>query len=180
MKINVGSQNATKVTAVMDTVKLYPEIFISPEVVGVDVALEVFGHPKSLEAIVEGAVLRAKAALRDSSYSFGIESGLFAVPHSLSGFMEIQACAIFDGKTVHLGFSSAFEWPKNVTELILKGEVDGSAALRILGITNHKKIGAMDGGIIGVLTKGRLTREKQIESSIISAMVQIEQKDLYS
>jgi non-canonical (house-cleaning) NTP pyrophosphatase len=49
----------------------------------------------------------------------------------------------------------------------------------VLGITEHEKVGAMTGGIMGMFTKGRLTREEQIKTSIISAMIQIEQKDLY-
>jgi inosine/xanthosine triphosphatase len=179
MKVNVGSQNQTKLDAVKDAIKLYPNVFSDSEVSGIDVKLEEFGHPKSLEEIVTGAIERAEGAFIDCDYSFGIESGLFEVPHSLSGYMEIQACAIYDGKNIHLGFSPAFEWPKKVTELILKNEADGSAALRLAGITEHDKVGAMSGGAMGMLTNGRLTREDQIKSSIISAMIQIEKRELY-
>jgi inosine/xanthosine triphosphatase len=179
MKVNVGSQNQTKLNAVADTLKLYPEIFIDLEVTGVAVIVDEFGHPKSLEETITGAIKRAKGSFQGCEYSFGIESGLFEVPYSLSGFMEIQACAIYDGKNIHLGFSPAFEWPRKVIELILSNKADGSAALRLAGVTDFEKVGAIDGGAMGLLTNGRLTREEQIKSSIISAMIQIERKELY-
>ena len=179
MKINIGSQNKTKVQAVIDTVKLYPKIFLNPEVIGLDIGLETFGHPKSLEEVVEGAIDRAKKAFQNCEYSFGIESGLFPVPHSNSGFMELQFCAIYDGKKIYLGTAPAFEWPKKVTEMILNNIADASAALKMLHMTEHEKVGATLGGAMGMLTDGRLTREEQIKTSIIAAMVQIEKVDLY-
>lgn len=179
MKLHVGSLNPTKVGAVANTVLLYEAIFPNAEVIGIDIPLEKFGHPKDIDEIVEGAVERAKASFTGCAYSFGIESGLFPVPHSLSGFMELQACAIYDGTKIHLGFAPAFEWPPAVTQMILQGEHDASAALRILGMTNEEKVGSVEGGAMGMLSDGRLTREEQIRSSIIAAMVQIEKKDWY-
>lgn len=45
MKINVGSTNQTKVEAVKDAVILYPKIFESPEVCGVNVEVELLLWP---------------------------------------------------------------------------------------------------------------------------------------
>jgi len=179
MNISVGSKNQTKIQAVADTVLLYSAIFTEPYVVGIDLELVEFGHPKNLDQVVEGAVTRAKSAYINCAFSFGIESGLCRVLHSRSGFMEMQACAIYDGSNIHLGFAPAFEWPTEVTKLILEGELDGSAALRMLGITEEEKVGAVEGGAMGMLTYGRLTREEQIKTSIIAAMIQVERKDLY-
>jgi len=180
MKINVGSKNPTKVSAVADAAKLYPEILPNPEIEGIDVQVAELGHPKNLDEIIDGAIARAKAAFQDCTYSFGIESGLFEVPRSQSGYMELQACAIYDGTNIHLGFAPAFEWPKKVTELILGGQADGSSAFKIAGLTTHEKVGAVQGGAMGMLTGGRLTREDQIKSSILAAMIQIEHPEWYS
>lgn len=179
MKVTVGSKNEVKIQGVRDALALYPQVFKDAEVRGVDIPLEVFGHPKSMEEITDGAVNRAKQAFVDSAYSFGLESGLIKVSHSKSGYMEIQACAIFDGKDIHLGLSTGFEWPKKVTELIVSGKADGSQAFKIAGYTAHEKQGAAKGGIIGILTNGLKTREDQIKDLIIMAMIHLEHPEKY-
>ncbi len=179
MKINVGSKNKTKLQAVTDALALYPKLFPNPEIIGVDTAVDLYGHPKNIDETVAGAVQRAKDAFRDCTYSFGLEGGLMEVPLSKSGFMEISVCAIYDGNNVHLGISPAFEWPKNVTDMVVRGAADASTAFKQLGLTQHEKLGAMDGGITGFLTHGRLTRENSITHSIIMALIQLEHPELY-
>lgn len=179
MKINVGSKNITKVTAVRDAITLYPNLFKDAEVEGVDVKVELFGHPKNLKETIEGAVERAKQAFINCNYSFGLEGGLMEVPFSKSGFMEVGACAIYDGKNFSLGLSPAFEWPKEVTKLIISGKADASQAFYQLGLTHHEKLGAVEGGIIGFLTEGKLTREDFTKYSIIMALVHLEKPELY-
>jgi inosine/xanthosine triphosphatase len=103
--IHVGSKNISKVGAVENVVRRY-EMFEGAEVVGVEVPVEQFGHPKSLEETVAGAVARAKTARSGADFGFGLESGLLAVPQSKTGYMEVAVCAIFDGTEIHLGLSS--------------------------------------------------------------------------
>ncbi|MDQ3099402.1 MAG: DUF84 family protein [bacterium] len=179
MKLNVGSKNITKVNAVKDCIQLYPDLFVDAEVVGVAVEVELFGHPKSLEETVNGAVERAKKAFRDCAYSFGLEGGLLEVPSSKSGFMEIGVCAIYDGKNLHLGLSPAFEWPLSVTELTLSNKADASQAFKQLGFTHHEKLGNVEGGILGFLTAGRYTREEQTKSSIMMALIHLERPEFF-
>ncbi|MBI4262143.1 DUF84 family protein, partial [Candidatus Uhrbacteria bacterium] len=167
MKISVGSKNKTRLKAVIDAVVLYPKLFPNPEIIGVDTAIALYGHPISIKETVAGAVQRAKDAFHDCAYSFGLEGGLMEVPLSKSGFMEISVCAIYNGKAVHLGISPAFEWPKKVTDMVVKGIADASTAFKQLGLTQQEKLGAMEGGITGFLTHGRLTREASIVHSII-------------
>jgi inosine/xanthosine triphosphatase len=145
MKINVGSKNKTKVQAVEDAVKLYPHLFPNPEIVGIDVNVPLFGHPKSIKETVEGAVARAKEAFNGCDYSFGIEGGLMEVPYTKTGFMEVGACAINDGKNIHLGLGPGYEWPPEVTHLILSGKADASQAFKQLGLTYQEKLGAVEG-----------------------------------
>ncbi len=179
MKINVGSKNKTKMQAVLEAVMLYPNIFPQPEVVGVDVKIELFGHPKSLEETIQGAIKRAQKAYNDCNYSFGLESGLMKVPFTKTGFMDVCACAIYDGKNTHIGLSPAFEYPGKVTELVVSGKADASQAFKQLGYTSHEKLGNETGGIIGFLSGQRLTREDYARHSIIMAMVQLERPELY-
>ncbi len=179
MHIHVGSKNPTKVQAVKDALALYPNLFPNPEIIGVEVNVALFGHPKSIKETVEGAVERAKKAFRNCEYSFGIEGGLMEVPYSETGFMEIGACAIFDGNTFHLGLGPAFEWPKKVTDLIVRGKADASQAFKHLGLTHHEKLGAVQGGIIGYLTDGRVTREDFTKYSIIMALIHLEKPEYF-
>ena len=65
-------------------------------------------------------------------------------------------------------------------ELIREGKADGSQAVRQLGITEHEKIGATNGGISGMLTNGRLPREDFTKYSIMMALIQLEKPELYS
>jgi len=179
MKINIGSQNKTKIAAVKDVVALYPELFGGADIEGVAIEIEEFGHPKSIKETVTGAIERAKKAFLDCNYSIGLEGGLIEVPFSTTGFMEVGACAIYDGKNCYTGLSPAFEWPKRVTEMIISGEADASQAFKMLDLTKHEKLGAVDGGIIGFLSKGRLTREEFTKQSIIMALIQLEHPELY-
>lgn len=179
MKITVGSKNKTKVTSVRDAVLMYPHLFPNPEVVGIDVQVDVYGHPKSIEETVAGAIERARQAFVDCEYSVGLEGGLIAVPESVSGYMETGACAIYDGTQFSLGLAPSFEWPKPVTEMILSGEADGSAAFKKLGFTEHEKLGAMDGGIIGMLTDGKMSREDFSKYSIMMAIILLDKAHMY-
>ena len=179
MRINIGSRNETKIRGVRDALKLYADQFKGADVQGLEVEIEEFGHPKSLEQTIAGARQRAVAAFRNCDLSMGLEGGLMEVPLSRTGFMEISICVIYDGKEFYLGASSAFEWPKKVLELILGGKADGSLAFKMAGLTGHEKLGAAPGGIIGHLTGGRMTREEQIKQSVVTAMIEFTNRDSY-
>ena len=179
MRIHVGSKNRTKIKAVIDAVKLYPNLFPNPEVIGINLNVGLFGHPKNIEETVRGAVERARNAHSDCDYSFGLEGGLMEVPLSKTGFMEVGVCAIYDGKNFYLGLSPAFEWPKQVTNLILSNKADASQAFKQLGLTHHEKLGAVEGGIIGFLTDRRLTRENSTKYSIIMALIHLDKPEFF-
>jgi len=180
MKIHVGSKNITKVAGVRDAVALYPKLFPEPEVIGIDVQVEEFGHPKNIEETIEGAIERAKKAFNsECTYGVGVEGGLIEIPRTHSGYMEVGACAIYDGNKIALGLSPAYEWPKNITEMILSGGTDASTAFKKLGYTEHKKIGNVPGGIIGALTDGKMPREEFTKYSVMMAVIQIEKKNMY-
>jgi inosine/xanthosine triphosphatase len=179
MKINIGSKNKTKIQSVLDAVQLYPNLFPDPHVEGIDVNVDIHGHPKNLKETIEGAIERAKQAFADCDYSFGLEGGLMEVPYSRSGFMEVGACAVYDGEKIHLGLSPAFEWPTEINVMILSGAADTSKAFKELGYTHHEKLGNEAGGIVGFLTDQKMGREDFTKYSIIMALIQLEKPDLY-
>lgn len=172
MKIGVGSKNKTKIDAVTDILRNYP-MFKGAEIIGVDVEVEQFGHPKNLEETVAGAINRAKKAYISHDYGFGIESGLMAVPQTKSGYMELAACAIYDGKQIHLGLSPAYEWPKKVLDKILKEGMDGSQAMKATGLTQQEKLGEHE-GFVGVFTKGRSNRTEFNKAAVTMALIHLE------
>lgn len=177
MRVNVGSINKTKIQAVEEILKEY-ENFVDAEVVGVDVVTDVFGHPIGIDKVVSGAIDRAKRGFRDCDLSFGIEGGLIAVPETQSGYMEVAACAIYDGARTALGLSPAYEWPKIISDLIVKGGLDGSQALREAGFTKEEKIGNGEGGI-WIFTKGKMDRKEFNKLAVRMAFIQLENKKHY-
>ena len=178
--ITVGSKNKLKIAAVKSAVKHYPSLFSNAVIQGVEVNPPEFGHPKNIEETVSGAIQRAKTAYQNCTYSVGLEGGLLKVPHTHSGYLETGACAIYDGKNIYIGLAPAFEWPLSVTQLIMAGEADASLAFKKLGLTTHNKLGNVEGGIIGLLTNQRMTRESFTEYSITMALIQMEKRELYS
>jgi len=176
MKIGIGSKNKTKINAVVEVLHDCP-MFDSAEIEGVDVQVEQFGHPKSLDETVAGAVDRAKQAYVNHDFGFGIEGGLMKVPQTKSGYMEVAVCAIYDGKQIHLGLSQACEWPKKVLEKILDG-LDGSQAMKAVGLTQHDKLGEHE-GLVGILTKGRTNRTEFNKGAVVMALMHLENPEHY-
>jgi len=177
MKIGVGSKNKTKVSAVEELLHDYP-LFAGAEVEGVAVRVEEFGHPKSLDETIAGAIDRARQAWEGNDYGFGIEGGLLEVPYSKTGYMEVAACAIYDGEQIHLGLSPACEWPKEVIAGILHKGLDGSQAMKAAGITDEEKLGETK-GFIDIVTKGRMDRTAFNKAAITMALVHLENPEFY-
>ncbi len=176
MKIIVASLNPQKVKAVEESIVLYP-MLSRAEVSGVAVPTGVADQPKSLEETIRGAINRAKAAYKNCDYSIGLESGLIDVPYTKSGQMDTCACAIYDGKDIHLGLSSAFEPPKKIMEL-MNGGIDMSEATKVMGLTDSDNIGSKE-GLIGILTHGRLTRLSYTKQALTTALIHLENAHLF-
>jgi inosine/xanthosine triphosphatase len=177
MRIKVGSKNPVKVGAVRDTLKDY-ELLRDSDISGIEVASGVSDQPRSLTEIVNGAVNRAKNAFSDCEYSFGIESGFVEVPGTKTGFMNVTACAIYNGTKCHLGLSSAFECPPVVTKMVLNEGMELDQAYYKAGLTDDRRLG-YSGGVIKYLTRGRVTREDWIKESVRMALIHLENHELY-
>ena len=98
-----------------------------------------------------------------------------AVPHTKSGYLEICACAIYDGKEFHLGLSSAWEFPdKRITEYIFKDGLNTTEAINKAGLVNNPDLGKEEGGI-GFLTKGRMNRKEYTKQALRTALIHLEE-----
>lgn len=173
MKINIGTTNKAKIEAVCEILKEYPHLSAA-EVAGVQTDSGVSDQPKSLDETIEGAMNRARTAKGDAEYGLGIESGLMAVPNSKSGYMDVCACMIYDGKEFHLGLSSAWEFPDpNVTKLMLEKGMDMSQAANHVGLTNNPAIGSAE-GVISLLTNGKIDRKEYTKQALRMALIHID------
>lgn len=171
MKIVVASKNPTKVDAVKELILDYPHLK-NAVINGNEVETGVSDQPKSLDETVQGAMNRAKNVFNNCDYSFGIESGLMAVPNTKTGFMDVCVCAIFDGKQIHLGLSSAWEAPEIVVQHIQNGMNMNDAALKA-GLTQNPNVGSAQ-GLVGIVTKGRLNRKEYTKQAVLTALIHLE------
>ena len=172
MKINIGSKNQIKVDALKEILQDYPTMQ-DAEIVPMGVPSGVGDQPKSLDETVLGAMNRSKNAYKDCDYSFGLESGLMAVPNTKTGYMDVCVCMIFDGKEYHLGLSSAWEAPKSVMEYMLNDGLDMNDAAHKAGLTENLKVGSAE-GLVGIMTKGRLTRKEYTKEAIRTALIHLD------
>lgn len=176
MRIIVGSKNPEKVNAVKEVIVRY-DFLKNGQVESMEVESGINDQPKSLDEIIQGARNRAKNAYQDCDLSFGIESGFMEVLHTKTGWMELSACAIYDGKEFHLALSPAFECPPQVMNLIHRGK-DLSTAIYKLGFHPNPNIGA-HGGALGLFTKGRMDRKAYTKHAITLALIHLDNVDFY-
>lgn len=169
MRIHVGSTNPNKVGAAQDVFATY-DTFAGAEIVGVDVESGVAEQPTSLAESIRGATNRAKAAFVDADFGIGLEAGMMETPGA--GPMNIQICAIFDGTTVHYGFSSAYCLPERVATLMRDESKTMDEAVHAL-FANHAEHSSKEMGLIGVLSGGRITRRELCRQAVAVAMIHL-------
>lgn len=177
MKIKVGSVNQVKVNAVKEVIADY-DFLQNGEVVGLGIKSEVSDQPMTLDETITGSINRAKNAYSDCDLSFGIEDGLMKVPHTKTGYMNICACTIYDGKKFHTGLSSAFEYPIEVTKTILEQKVEVNEAVYRVGLTDNPKVGSFEGAI-SLLTKGKVSRTDYSKQAVVMALMHLQNPSLY-
>ncbi len=180
MKIIIGSANPQKIKAVQEMAPIY-EFMQNAEVLGIEVDSGISDQPKTLDEIILGAKNRAQNAFNstaDATLGFGIESGINPTPHTKTGFVNLCACAIYDGNDFYIGLSGAFELPSEVIDLIVNEGMNTSDACKKIGLTSHEYVGHAD-GIIGILSKSKLTRLTYSKQAVQMALVRYENKELY-
>ncbi|MDI6643670.1 MAG: inosine/xanthosine triphosphatase [Methanobacteriaceae archaeon] len=173
MKVVVGSQNPVKVNATKNVLeKIYGEVEVDSRKVDSQVPPQPFG----IDQTIQGAVNRAKNAYTsDYDLGVGIESGLMETPHTITGYIDLQWCAIYDGENVTIGVSAGFEYPPKVIEEVLKGKEVGEVMDEVTGVDNlGEKTGA-----ISYFTKGLLDRTGNTEQCVLMAIIPKYNKELY-
>lgn len=174
MKLIIASKNPIKVQALREIIEQYTFVR-GADIIALASNSGVGEQPTSLEETVRGAMNRAKNVFGDCVYSFGIESGLMEVPYAKSGFMDVCVCAIFDGEEIHIGLSSVWEAPLSVSRYILEDGLDMNQAAKKAGLTQKDQIGAQE-GLVGIVTKGRLTRKEYTKQALQTAFIHLENK----
>jgi len=176
MRINVGSLNPVKVEAVKETINQY-DFLKDAKVVPIKTDSRVSGQPKSLEETITGAKNRAKNCFSNCDYSIGIESGLIKINEPNTKHMDFCVCAIYNGKNFAFGFSPAFPLPKSFSEIIEKGlELD--AAAYETKQTDNREI-KKESGIIGIWSKGIVTRKTYTIPAIQMALISLQNSELF-
>ena len=159
--ISVGSTNPVKVEAVREVME---SIFGSVRIYSENVKSGVPEQPFEDETY-QGALNRAKAALKDRDLSVGIEAGVF---DKYGELMDIQYCVIIDKKgRITFGTGSGFNYPPSIVENVKKGMTVGEAVDKIYG---KNAVGHSEGAI-GILSKGMLDRKELTKQSILAAMI---------
>ncbi len=172
VRVVVGSKNPTKIEGAKLAFKQY---FNEVEVVGVEVSTSVSPQPFDAETI-RGAIERAKRAYStEFDFSVGIEAGLFSFEHTISGYLDFQVAAVYDGEKCSLGFGPGFEYPKSVVEEVLKGKEVGEVMEKVSGIKNlGKRLGA-----VHYLSKGAISRTDLSRISVTMALIPFINREMY-
>lgn len=107
--------------------------------------------------------------------SVGIESGLMETPNTLTGYIDLQWCAIYDGDKITLGVSSGFEYPPKVIKEVKSGIEVGDVMDRVTGVNNlgQKK------GAVSHLSHGLLDRTENTEQCVLTAMIPRMNSNIY-
>lgn len=161
----VGSKNQIKIQAVKAVVKKF---WPQAEVSGFEVASTVDIQPTTDLETKNGAISRAKKALRKSKradFGVGLESGIKLRKDGLwtSGWI-----AIVDRKgKMGLAKTVEFRLPPGLAKLIKNGMEQGKADARFF-----KRIDSGEKeGTVGLLTKGKVKRAEVFSQAIIFALV---------
>jgi inosine/xanthosine triphosphatase len=159
----VGSTNPAKLKGVE---KVARKIFKNFKIRGIKVKSRTPGQPFDDETI-KGAVNRAKVAKLKlkGDYGIGMESGLFRYEGK---YFDCLVCAVYDGDAVTIGYSMAFEIPRELAEEMEKtAKTMSKLFAEVSGISEiGKKKGA-----VGYLSKGLAERSQMAEQAFLCAMI---------
>lgn len=161
MKVVVGSTNPIKIKAVECAFReFYPDILVA----SVDAPSGVAGQPMSERETRLGAKNRALVAIDNADYAVGLEGGVCEV----EGVMYECAWICVVDRKGQFGYGGGlyFELPPNVAERIKAGEELGPIMAELMQYDVKRTDGA-----IGVLTKGRLTRQQAYEHLVEQALI---------
>lgn len=176
VKILVGSKNPVKIESVKEAFSHY---FDNVEVIGVKVNSNVPDQPIN-EQTFDGAKNRALELKKkndeesiDADFFVGIEGGIIQIYKKWFAFGGM--CILNSKGKMGFGMSPHFELPENVAKELVAGTELGIIADRISKQTNVKQ----KQGMIGILTKGKMSRKNLYVPGLITALVPLLNAELY-
>ncbi len=174
MIVAVGSTNKTKIDPVRE---VFSKHFKRVVVKGVKVDSGVDDQPMNDEVMYQGALHRAKMALKQvpaADYGVGIEGGLHRRSY---GWFEHSLVVVVNQKgEIGVGASGGLVLPEKVIQLIKQGKTLEEAIDLLFGT---EKIG--EGiGMFGLFTKGVVTRTQGVAHGVAFALARFLHEDLYS
>ncbi len=168
MKVGIAT-NPSKVRAVEEMFKIaFGDVQVFPK----DADSGVPAQPKD-EQILQGAINRAKAALKGNDFGVGIEGGIVEISGKLC---NTAYCVIMD-KTgrYSVGSQPIFELPDIFRKEILTGKEFGAVADEYFKTKNIKH----EGGSIKIFSKGMISRDDMLKDAVKCALVPWISKEIY-
>jgi inosine/xanthosine triphosphatase len=164
MNVAVGSLNPTKIEG---TRQAFSQYFDLVNVRGVNVKSGVENQPFD-DNTIEGAINRAiKSYNKDYDFSVGVEAGLFKFKGTITGYIDFQIAAIFNGEKTTIGFGPGFEYPPSVVDKVLEGTEVGDVMEELTGIQGLGE----SFGAIHYLTGGIISRTELSRIAVTMALV---------
>jgi inosine/xanthosine triphosphatase len=164
MKVIVGSLNPTKIEG---TKIAFSQYFDGVEIEGAEVNSGVVDQPFNEDTVI-GAINRAiNAYSEEYDFAVGIEAGLFRFEGTMTGYIDFQVAAIYNGHRTTIGFGPGFEYPRTVIDRALEGVEVGDVMKEITGI---ERLGESFGAI-HYLTKGVILRSELSRLAVTMALI---------
>jgi len=173
MHVVLGSTSPVKVNATKEAFGIY---FDDVEVKALPIASGVKAFPTSDEETLRGALNRAEKARTlepEADFSIGIEGGLV----KLEGYVLVhQVAAVMKGNIKGIGVSQGYVAPNR---LIRQLDMETDESRRV--IDDYFGVGEVlsKEGVIGIMTKGALTRTEASRDAVICALTRFVNPNYY-
>ena len=167
--VAIGSTNPAKINGVKRAFeKYYEQVYVKHHHVDNLVGPQPIGYDQTLNGSLNRA-LEIKKIYPDSDFYVGVEAGL--VEHMDRYFALQVSTVISQSGKISYGISPAFEVPAEIALQVIEGEVVEleDAVIKYYGVEN---IGEKE-GLIGILSKGRVTREDLSFIATLMALINL-------
>ena len=176
MLVSIGSRNPAKVKGVVSSFSRMRRFFPSVSFAEVDVTGAVRAQPMTLEETRQGAIERARLALRgrEADFGVGVEAGLFACGDD---HLDLQIAVIMDGGgRSSTGSSCGFMLPRRTVERMVEehAELDRFAH----ELTGQARI-REEHGVVYHLTGRTVSRVQMTEQCVTMALIPWVNRKLY-
>ena len=157
VKIALGTKNPAKIKAGELAARE-----LSAELISIDVSSEVSEQPFSDEETIEGAINRARNAMKeaDAEFGLGLEGGVVNTPYGL--FICNWGALVTRRDKCFIGGGARIKLPDEIAQELFDGRELGPVMdeyTRQEGIRKSE-------GAVGVFSNGRVTRDRMFEHII--------------